>query len=164
VKRLVRLVNDPARPLQIIFAGKAHPADDPGKRVIQDLYRFVKESALSGRIVFLEDYDMDVGRHLVQGVDVWLNTPRRPMEASGTSGEKAGLNGVLNFSVLDGWWREGYNGKTAGLSAAMRITTIPKHRMPQTLKCCLIRWNSRSCRCTMISIRAAACPPAGHAW
>ena len=111
VKRLVRLVNDPARPVQIIFAGKAHPADDPGKRVIQDLYRFIKESTLSGRIVFLEDYDMDVARHLVQGVDVWLNTPRRPMEASGTSGEKAGLNGVLNFSVLDGWWREGYNGE-----------------------------------------------------
>ena len=79
--------------------------------MIQDLYRFVKESALSGRIVFLEDYDMNVARHLVQGVDVWLNTPRRPMEASGTSGEKAGLNGVLNFSVLDGWWREGYNGE-----------------------------------------------------
>jgi starch phosphorylase len=111
VRRLVRLVNDPARPLQIIFAGKAHPADEPGKRVIQELYRFVKESSLNGRIVFLEDYDMNVARHLVQGVDVWLNTPRRPMEASGTSGEKAGLNGVLNFSVLDGWWREGYNGE-----------------------------------------------------
>ncbi len=111
VKRLVRLINDPARPLQIIFAGKAHPADDPGKRVIQDLYRFIKDSALSGRVVFLEDYDMDVARHLVQGVDVWMNTPRRPLEASGTSGEKAGLNGVLNFSVLDGWWREGYNGE-----------------------------------------------------
>jgi starch phosphorylase len=91
VKRLVRLVNDPARPLQIIFAGKAHPADDPGKRVIQDLYHFVKDSALSGRIVFVEDYDMTVARHLVQGVDVWLNAPRRPLEASGTSGEKAGL-------------------------------------------------------------------------
>ncbi len=111
VKRLVRLVNDPARPVQFIFAGKAHPADDPGKRVIQDLYRFIKESALSGRMVFLEDYDMNVARHLVQGVDVWMNTPRRPLEASGTSGEKAGLNGVLNFSVLDGWWREGYSGE-----------------------------------------------------
>ena len=111
VKRLVRLINDPARPVQIIFAGKAHPADDPGKRVIQDLYRFIKESALGGRLVFLEDYDMNVARHLVQGVDVWMNTPRRPLEASGTSGEKAGLNGVLNFSVLDGWWREGFNGE-----------------------------------------------------
>lgn len=111
VKRLVRLINDPARPVQFVFAGKAHPADEPGKRVIQDLYRFVKESSLSGRMVFLEDYDIDVARHLVQGVDVWMNTPRRPLEASGTSGEKAGLNGVLNFSVLDGWWREGYNGE-----------------------------------------------------
>ena len=111
VKRLLRLINDPARPVQFIFAGKAHPADDPGKRVIQDLYRFIKESSLSGRLVFLEDYDMNVARHLVQGVDVWMNTPRRPLEASGTSGEKAGLNGVLNFSVLDGWWREGYNGE-----------------------------------------------------
>jgi starch phosphorylase len=111
VKRLVRLINDPARPVQFVFAGKAHPSDEPGKRVIQDLYRFVKESNLSGRMVFLEDYDIDVARHLVQGVDVWMNTPRRPLEASGTSGEKAGLNGVLNFSVLDGWWREGYNGE-----------------------------------------------------
>ncbi|MBP7686545.1 MAG: alpha-glucan family phosphorylase [Thermoflexales bacterium] len=111
VKRLLRLVNDPARPVQFIFAGKAHPADDPGKRVIQDLYRFIKESSLNGRLVFLEDYDMNVARHLVQGVDVWMNTPRRPLEASGTSGEKAGLNGVLNFSILDGWWREGYNGE-----------------------------------------------------
>ncbi len=111
VKRLVRLINDPARPVQFVFAGKAHPADEPGKRVIQDLYRFVKESSLSGRMVFLENYDIDVARHLVQGVDVWMNTPRRPLEASGTSGEKAGLNGVLNFSVLDGWWREGYNGE-----------------------------------------------------
>ncbi len=111
VKRLVRLINDPARPVQLIFAGKAHPADEPGKRVIQDLYRFIKESALSGRFVFLEDYDMNVARHMVQGVDVWMNTPRRPLEASGTSGEKAGLNGALNFSVLDGWWREGYNGE-----------------------------------------------------
>jgi starch phosphorylase len=111
VKRLVRLINDPARPVQFIFAGKAHPADDPGKRVIQELYRFIKEYSLSGRMVFLEDYDMNVARHLVQGVDVWLNTPRRPLEASGTSGEKAGVNGVLNFSVLDGWWCEGYNGE-----------------------------------------------------
>jgi starch phosphorylase len=111
VKRLVRLVNDPARPVQFIFAGKAHPADEPGKRVIQDLYRFIKESSLSGRLVFIEDYEMNVARHLVQGVDVWLNTPRRPLEASGTSGQKAAMNGVLNFSVLDGWWREGYNGE-----------------------------------------------------
>ncbi|HLF25291.1 MAG TPA: alpha-glucan family phosphorylase [Anaerolineae bacterium] len=111
VDRLRRIIHDPARPVQFIFAGKAHPADDPGKHLIQDLYRFVKEAGLGGRMVFLEDYDLNVARHLVQGVDVWMNTPRRPLEASGTSGEKAVVNGVLNFSVLDGWWREGYNGR-----------------------------------------------------
>jgi len=108
--RLRRIINDPARPVQFIFAGKAHPADDPGKHLIQELYRFIKDAGLGGRMVFLEDYDMDVARNLLQGVDVWLNTPRRPNEASGTSGQKGVVNGVLNFSVLDGWWREGYNG------------------------------------------------------
>lgn len=108
--RLRRILNNADRPVQFIFAGKAHPADDPGKHLIQDLYRAIKDAGLGGRMVFLEDYDMNVARRLVQGVDVWLNTPRRPMEASGTSGQKAAVNGVLNFSVLDGWWREGYNG------------------------------------------------------
>jgi starch phosphorylase len=110
VDRLRKLVLDPDRPVQFIFSGKAHPADDPGKYLIQNLYRFIKDAGLGGRMVFLEDYDMNVARYLVQGVDVWLNTPRRPLEASGTSGQKAAANGVLNFSVLDGWWREGYNG------------------------------------------------------
>jgi starch phosphorylase len=111
VERLFKLINQPNRPVQIIFAGKAHPADDPGKRLIQDIYRTVKKAENGGRLVFLEDYDMNVARYLVQGVDVWLNTPRRPLEASGTSGMKAGLNGGLNFSILDGWWREAYNGR-----------------------------------------------------
>ena len=110
VDRLRKLIVDADRPVQFIFAGKAHPADDPGKYLIQNLYRFVKDAGLGGRMVFLEDYDLNVARHLVQGVDVWLNTPRRPMEASGTSGQKAAANGVLNFSTLDGWWREAYNG------------------------------------------------------
>ncbi len=110
-ERLIRLVTDPKKPVQIIFAGKAHPADEPGKLIIQQVYRAVKDAHFAGRLVFLEDYDMDMARYLVQGVDVWLNNPRRPREASGTSGEKAALNGTLNFSVLDGWWREGYNGK-----------------------------------------------------
>ncbi|HEX9019529.1 MAG TPA: alpha-glucan family phosphorylase, partial [Anaerolineaceae bacterium] len=108
--RLLRLVNNPDMPVQIIFAGKAHPADEPGKLVIQEVYRRVKDARAGGRLVFLEDYDMNLGRLLTQGVDVWMNNPRRPMEASGTSGMKAALNGTLNFSVLDGWWREGYNG------------------------------------------------------
>ena len=110
LERLLDLINRPNRPVQIIFAGKAHPDDHPGKMLIQEVYRAVKKAENGGRLVFLEDYDMNVARYLVQGVDVWLNTPRRPNEASGTSGEKAAINGVLNFSVLDGWWREGYNG------------------------------------------------------
>jgi starch phosphorylase len=109
--RLLNIINQPNRPVQIIFAGKAHPADDPGKLLIQNVYRKVKLAQTNGRLVFLEDYDMNLARYMVQGVDVWLNTPRRPNEASGTSGQKAALNGVLNFSILDGWWREGYNGK-----------------------------------------------------
>jgi len=108
--RMIRILTDADRPVQVIFAGKAHPADEPGKLLIQQVYRAVKDSRSGGRLVFLEDYDMNMARHLVQGVDVWLNNPRRPNEASGTSGMKAALNGVLNLSVMDGWWREGYNG------------------------------------------------------
>ncbi len=110
-ERLIRIVTNERMPVQIVFAGKAHPADEPGKQLIQEVYRAVKDARFGGRLVFLENYDMDMAGYLVQGVDVWLNTPRRPREASGTSGEKAALNGTLNFSVLDGWWREGYNGK-----------------------------------------------------
>jgi len=110
IERLLEIINRPNRPVQIIFAGKAHPADEPGKQLIQSIYRTVKRAESGGRLVFLEDYDMNLARYLVQGVDVWMNTPRRPLEASGTSGMKAAINGVLNFSVLDGWWREAYNG------------------------------------------------------
>jgi starch phosphorylase len=108
--RLLKILNRPNMPVQVIFAGKAHPADEPGKLLIQEVYRAVKKAENGGRLVFLEDYDMNLARYLIQGVDVWLNTPRRPNEASGTSGQKAAMNGVLNFSVLDGWWHEGYNG------------------------------------------------------
>ncbi len=110
-ERLLRIVNSAQRPVQLIFAGKAHPMDEPGKLVIQQVYRTLKKAEFGGRIVFLEDYDINLARYLVQGVDVWMNNPRRPLEASGTSGMKAALNGVLNFSVLDGWWQEGYNGE-----------------------------------------------------
>ena len=109
-ERLLRIVTDERHPVQIVFAGKAHPSDEPAKLLIQEVYRRVKDARNGGRLVFLEDYDMNMARYLTQGVDVWLNTPRRPREASGTSGEKAALNGTLNFSVLDGWWAEGYNG------------------------------------------------------
>lgn len=111
VDRLLKIVNNPTQPIQIIFAGKSHPDHEGGKLLIQEVYRAVKKAEGGGRLVFLEDYDMNLARFLTQGVDVWLNTPRRPNEASGTSGQKAALNGVLNFSVLDGWWREGYNGQ-----------------------------------------------------
>jgi glycogen phosphorylase len=110
IDRLIEIINRPNMPVQIIFAGKAHPADEPGKQLIQTVYRAVKKAETGGRIVFIEDYDMNLARYLVQGVDVWMNTPRRPLEASGTSGMKAAINGILNFSVLDGWWREAYNG------------------------------------------------------
>jgi starch phosphorylase len=107
---LADLVTSVDRPVQIIFAGKSHPADEPGKAILQRIYRMSQEEPFRGRIVFLEDYDINLGRHLVQGVDVWLNNPRRPLEASGTSGQKVVLNGVLNCSILDGWWAEAYDG------------------------------------------------------
>ena len=110
INRLMDIINRPEKPVQIIFAGKAHPADEPGKLLIQEVYRAVKKAENGGRLVFLDDYDMNLARYLVQGVDVWMNTPRRPNEASGTSGQKAAMNGVINFSVLDGWWKEGFNG------------------------------------------------------
>ncbi|HET9768151.1 MAG TPA: alpha-glucan family phosphorylase [Thermoanaerobaculia bacterium] len=107
---LRRLISDEERPVQILFAGKAHPADRPGQDVIQHIFQLSQQPPFRGRVFFLENYDMRVARMLVQGVDVWLNTPRRPLEASGTSGQKAGVNGALNCSVLDGWWPEAYDG------------------------------------------------------
>jgi starch phosphorylase len=108
--RLARIVWDQDRPLQIIFAGKAHPADRPGQGVIQEIFSRSRSPQLRGRVFIMEDYDIRIARFLVQGVDVWLNNPRRPLEASGTSGMKAAANGVLNLSVLDGWWDEGWTG------------------------------------------------------
>ena len=110
MERLAVMVNDPKRPVQFLFAGKAHPHDEPGKRVLQQIAERMRDSGFAGKFVFIEDYDINVGRHLVQGVDVWLNNPRRPLEASGTSGQKVVLNGGLNLSVLDGWWAEAYDG------------------------------------------------------
>lgn len=107
---LAEMVNDPKRPVQFVFAGKAHPHDEPAKRILQQIAGLMRDPRFSDRLVFVEDYDISVGRHLVQGVDVWLNTPRRPFEASGTSGQKVVLNGGLNLSVLDGWWAEAYDG------------------------------------------------------
>lgn len=108
--RLARILNDPQRPAIIIFAGKAHPRDEPGQAIIQRLYQTSMKPEFIGRLIVLEGYDMLLARNLVQGCDVWLNNPEYPLEASGTSGEKAGINGVVNVSVLDGWWDEGYDG------------------------------------------------------
>jgi starch phosphorylase len=109
-ERLHRLLNNPERPVQIFFAGKAHPADQPGKDLIKEIYLLSRTPEFAGKIIFLENYDMDMARHLVSGCDLWLNNPIRPHEASGTSGMKAALNGVPNCSILDGWWAEGYTG------------------------------------------------------
>jgi starch phosphorylase len=110
--RLAKLLGDPERPLQVVLAGKAHPADEGGKALIEKIVQFSREPRSHGRLVFLEDYEMTLAQELVQGVDVWLNNPRRPLEASGTSGMKAALNGVVNCSILDGWWVEGYSPET----------------------------------------------------
>ena len=110
IEKLASMVNDPKRPVQFVFAGKAHPHDEPGKRVLQEIAQLMRNGQFTDKLVFVEDYDINVGRHFVQGVDVWLNNPRRPLEASGTSGQKVVLNGGLNLSVLDGWWAEAYDG------------------------------------------------------
>ncbi len=110
LESLVDFVNDAKVPIQFLFAGKAHPRDIPGKEMLQQVFQLPRDPRFAGKILFIEDYDVNVGRHLVQGVDVWLNTPRRPMEASGTSGQKIVLNGGLNLSILDGWWAEAYDG------------------------------------------------------
>jgi glycogen phosphorylase len=112
------LVDNPKRPIQFVFAGKSHPHDGPGKSMLQEIARLARDPRFAGKLVFIEDYDINVGRHLVQGVDVWINNPRRPLEACGTSGQKVVLNGGLNLSVLDGWWAEaydGYNGFAIGM-------------------------------------------------
>jgi starch phosphorylase len=124
--RLDRLVNHPERPVQIVYAGKAHPRDTGGKALAQRVANLEKDPRFAGKIVFVENYNMHVGRQLVQGVDVWLNTPRRPLEACGTSGQKCILNGVLNCSILDGWWAEGYDGGNGFAIGAGEIHADPE--------------------------------------
>ena len=110
IEVMADVLSDPQRPVQLVFAGKAHPQDGPGKAVLRQIAQLAHDPRFAGKIIFIEDYDINVGRHLVQGVDVWLNNPRRPLEACGTSGQKVVLNGALNLSVLDGWWAEAYDG------------------------------------------------------
>ncbi len=111
VARIQRILNNPNMPVQIIFAGKAHPADRPAHEVIKNINDIARQEGFVGKVILIENYNMTLARNLVQGVDIWLNNPRRPLEASGTSGQKVCINGIINFSVLDGWWCEGYNGK-----------------------------------------------------
>ncbi len=124
----VSLLNDPQMPVQLVFAGKSHPHDRPGKEILQEIARLIRDPRFAGKLLFVEDYDINVGRHLVQGVDVWLNNPRRPLEACGTSGQKVVLNGGLNLSVLDGWWAEGYDGLNGfAIGAGDTHTSIDLH-------------------------------------
>jgi glycogen phosphorylase len=124
-ERLKKLLNDTTRPVQFIFAGKAHPRDEGGKALIQEVYKFSREAGIENRVVFLEDYDSYIARRLVQGVDLWLNHPLRPLEASGTSGMKLAPNGGLNLSVLDGWWCEGFNGNNGwAIGAEIKNGTV----------------------------------------
>lgn len=109
--RIQRILNDPDKPMQIIFAGKAHPADGPAHEIIKNINDIARQQGFVGKVILVENYNMTLARNMVQGVDIWLNNPRRPLEASGTSGQKVCINGIANFSVLDGWWCEGYNGK-----------------------------------------------------
>jgi starch phosphorylase len=133
-ERLRRLLTDPSRPVQIVFAGKAHPADDPGKRVLQQVFLATQDPSFEGRIAFLEDYEMHLAHRLVAGVDVWLNLPRVPLEACGTSGMKAALNGVPQLGTLDGWWAEGYtgdNGWAIPLAAGSSEAETDQHDLEQ---------------------------------
>src|ERR1019366_9368499 len=128
MQRLASMVNDAKHPVQFIFAGKSHPRDEPGKRVLQRIAQLTRDPQFADKFVFVEDYDINVGRHFVQGVDVWLNNPRRPLEASGTSGQKVVLNGGLNLSVLDGWWAEAYDGTNGfGIGAGLTHSSTEQH-------------------------------------
>ncbi|HID21747.1 MAG TPA: alpha-glucan family phosphorylase, partial [Planctomycetaceae bacterium] len=132
------IVNNSDRPVQIIFAGKAHPADDVGKGILQRVFQVSQHPDFFGKVVFLEDYDINLARHLVQGVDVWLNNPRRPLEASGTSGQKVVLNGGLNCSILDGWWAEAFDGSN-GFAIGNGLTHADQHVQDQRDTEALIR-------------------------
>ena len=141
LESLDSLINHPQMPVQMVFAGKSHPLDGPGKTVLQEVARLARDPRFIGKIVFIEDYDINVGRHLVQGVDVWLNNPRRPLEACGTSGQKVVLNGALNLSVLDGWWAEAYDGLNGfaiglGETHSIRSTSRRARRRQRWRACC----------------------------
>ena len=147
--------------MQFVFAGKAHPADDAGKALIQQVYRFANQPDVRHRFVFIDDYDIAVARALLHGSDVWLNTPRRPHEACGTSGMKAALNGGLNCSILDGWWDEWFDGTNgwaiSSAEDASRTSTGGTRSRPTASSTC---WSARSCRSSTSAPRGR-CPGAG---
>ena len=121
--RIEKILNSKGTPVQVIFAGKAHSADRPAHEVIKSIHDIAKREGFKGKVFLVENYNMSMARYLVQGVDVWMNNPRRPLEASGTSGMKACVNGVVNFSIMDGWWCEGYNGKNGWVIGDTPTTT-----------------------------------------
>jgi starch phosphorylase len=128
IEALADLINDPRMPVQFIFAGKAHPHDRPGKELLQEVAGLMRNPRFAGKVLFVEDYDINVGRHLVQGVDLWLNNPRRPLEACGTSGQKVVLNGGLNLSILDGWWAEAYDGSNGfAIGSGETHSSVDRH-------------------------------------
>ncbi len=133
IERLSRIVNNPSMPVQFIFAGKAHPSDKAGQDLIKTISEVSKRPEFIGKIIFLPNYEIKLAKVLVQGVDVWLNTPTRPLEASGTSGEKAVMNGVLHLSVLDGWWAEGFR-EGAGWSLPEE-NTYDNQEVPGSTRC-----------------------------
>jgi starch phosphorylase len=158
VERLKRLLTNPARPVQIVIAGKALPLDEPGKMLIREIVQFSRDPEVSRRVVFVEDYGVEVARELVQGVDLWLNNPARGEEACGTSGMKAGINGVLNMSILDGWFDEAYeiSGGWAIGSAYPTRPTRMKCMPGPSIRCS----RTRSSHSTTIAVRTV-CRPNG---
>jgi len=169
IERLKAMIHHADRPVQFVFAGKAHPRDEGGKKLIQDIVQYVRAEGANSRVVFLEDYEMNVARHMVQGVDVWLNNPRRPMEASGTSGMKVCANGGLNCSILDGWWAEGYakgvgwaigNGQENGRLATARKTRTRTSRTGWTARRCITSLRTKLRRCSTTALTGAS-PAAG---
>ena len=154
-ERLIRLLTDPQRPVQLVMAGKAHPQDLPGQALIKKWNDFIKRPEVRGHVVFLSDYDMQMAQELVQGMDLWINTPRRPWEACGTSGMKVLANGGLNLSELDGWWAEAYSRRSAGPSATARSMGKTRHGTPRRPKRCTRCWRRRWFRSFMSATRKA---------
>ena len=147
IEAFAALVNNPTMPIQFVFAGKSHPHDGPGKALLREIAQLGRDPRFAGKLVFVEDYDINVGRQLVQGVDVWINNPRRPLEACGTSGQKIVLNGGLNLSILDGWWAEAYdglNGFAIGMGETHTSADVHDSRDGDSLSTCSATWSCRS--------------------